>query len=314
MIRTCLIAVALFAAIAAGLTWSASTGQGAAQSTGTAGPIVIEFSTATPTEDAAPTSDDEATNTPVVFEIATAATTVDTDVTATAAAAGEDDDADDDEAVSFDAADWTGGFYQSDPDLQAFYGRPWLAVYGSESEYPSATLAFTLDDEPDEAITLTVLGLDDELDGLNPITIEINGRLVYEGDDVFPNWNTETGNPEVWSQVGFRIAPGLLQEGDNSITIANLTPADTFGGPPYLLLGAGRFSGGDVEITVGDDDDADEDDAGESAAPGNGNGNPGNDGDNGNDDNNGNDDSPRNGNGNGNGNDDQDEDDDEDDG
>ena len=316
MVKTILVVCALLATAAAGLTLTTTTGRGAAQATSTAGPIVIEFSTATTAAGEDPATV-ESTNTPVVFEIATAATAGDADTTATAAATegvGDDDDEGDgdDDGVPVAASDWTGGFYQADPELQAYYGRPWVAVYGAQSEYPAATLAFSLDDQPDEPITLTVLGLDDELEGLNPIAIEVNGRRVYEGDNLFVNWNAVTGDPSVWSQVGFRIAPELLEDGDNTITLINLTPSSTFGGPPYFLLGDARFSGGDVEISVGTttgDDDQD-DDALATSEPGNGN--RGNGGDNGNDDNSGNDDSP--GNGNGNGNDDDEEEDEDSDG
>jgi len=185
--------------------------------------------------------------------------------------------------------------------------RSTTAVRGSPSTAapattPSATLRFTLDDEPDEAITLTILGLDDELDGLNPIAIDVNDERVYEGDNVFVNWNAVTGDPSVWSQTAFRIQPSLLEDGENTFTITNLDPSDSFNGPPYFLLGGGSIEG-DVTVTFdddGDDDPTAEDDEGNGNGDVNGNGNAGD----------GNDGNGNAGNGNGNGNNDDDDDDD----
>ncbi len=308
MLKICVVALAVFAALGAILTLGSTTGQGAAQATGTSGPIVIEFSTATIAAGDDSADSTEATNTPIVFEIATVDPTEAADAEATTAptpATDDDEDDGNDDEAEVAASDWEGGFYQADPALQDYYGRPWVAVYGAQSDYPSASLVFTLDGSPEAPVTLTVLGLDDEIEGLNPLAIEVNGRRVYEGDDPFVNWNAVTGDPSVWSQVGFRMAPDLLEEGENTVTFINLSESDTFGGPPYFLLGDGRLSGEGVQITVGDDEQ--DDDLATSVPDDGNNGDPGNGGDNGNDDNNGNDDSPGNGNGNGNGNDDEDD-------
>jgi hypothetical protein len=47
-------------------------------------------------------------------------------------------------AATFTAADWGGAFYRGDAQ---FYGRPWSAIYGAASEYPSARIRFRLDAE-----------------------------------------------------------------------------------------------------------------------------------------------------------------------
>ncbi|HEV2107601.1 MAG TPA: hypothetical protein VGR16_05010, partial [Thermomicrobiales bacterium] len=206
--------------------------RGAAQATDTPEPIVIEFATSTPT---AAGKDDAAapTNTPRVFQIATlppspepAPTEQVGQLPPTPTATGEEN------TLAFEAEDWVGGFYQADPDLQAFYGRPWVAVYGAQSDYPQGTLAFRLDDEPEEAVTVTILGLDDELEALNQIAVEINGRRVYEDEAFFANWNAVSGDPSVWTEVRLTIDPSLLQEGVNTLTFLNLEPVASFNGPP----------------------------------------------------------------------------------
>ena len=231
--------------------------QGASQATNTPEPIVIEFATSTPTEAATATaskdSPAEPTSTPRVFQIATLSPTESAapteqvaqepptpTVTAEASA----------EVVEFDASDWVGGFYQSDPELQEYYGRPWVAVYGAQSDYPQATLAFELGAVPQAPVAVTVLGLDDELAALNPIAVEINDRRVYEGEDFFANWNAVSGDPSVWSEIRLTIDPSLLDEGVNTLTLLNLDPAPSFNGPPYFLLGAGSIATMDVEVEL----------------------------------------------------------------
>lgn len=221
--------------------------RGAAQATNTPEPIVIEFATSTPTVAAAQETPAEPTSTPRVFQIATLPPTEaveQTAPTATATTAPEGD------SVAFEAADWIGGFYQSDPGLQDYYGRPWVAVYGSQSDYPQATLAFELDAAPEAPVQITLLGLDDELEALNPIAVEINDRRVYEDEDIFPNWNAVSGDPNVWSEVRLTIDPSLLEEGVNTLTLLNLTPSASFNGPPYFLVGGGRISTGDVGVAL----------------------------------------------------------------
>jgi hypothetical protein len=228
------------------------TTRGAAQATNTPEPIVIEFATSTPTVEG---KDDTAlpTSTPRVFLIATLPPTEEVAQTAPTATA-EPEESDEDTVVSFEASDWIGGFYQSDPDLQAYYGRPWVAVYGAESDYPQATLAFELDGEPNQPIQVTILGLDDELEALNRMAVEINDRRVYEDEAIFGNWNAVSGDPSVWTEVRLTIDPSLLRDGVNTLTFLNLEPVASFNGPPYFLLGAGTIDAADVEVALASPD------------------------------------------------------------
>jgi hypothetical protein len=144
--------------------------------------------------------------------------------------------------LTFAADDWEGGYYRGDAE---WYGRPWTAVYGALSDFPSATLAFALDAAPDADLVLTVEGLDDELALLNPIAIEVNGERVYEGESPFPNWDANTGNrgaDAAWTAVEITIPAELFHEGENEIAFLNLSDSGNFGLPPYVLLSEATLS------------------------------------------------------------------------
>lgn len=122
------------------------------------------------------------------------------------------------------------------------YGRPWVAVYGAFSDYPRASLQFTLGARPRGEATLTIVGLDDELAAQNQFALEINGDVVYMGTSPFPNWDgIGDGRDAAWTPIAFRIPSGLLRAGENEIAVANLTPAAEFNAPPYILLSEARL-------------------------------------------------------------------------
>ena len=136
--------------------------------------------------------------------------------------------------LQFTAEDWVGGYYRGDSQA---YGRPWTAVYGALSDYPRATLGFTLDATPGRAATISITGLDDEWETLNPIALEVNGEAVYSGPSPFVNWDgIGNGANAAWTTVPFTIPSGVLRAGPNEITFANLTPVASFNSPPYVLL------------------------------------------------------------------------------
>ncbi len=136
--------------------------------------------------------------------------------------------------AAFTAADWGGAFYRGDDQ---FYGQPWAAIYGSASQNPRATIRFRLDTEPSGPATLTLTGLDDELDALNPIVIEVNEQQVFSGPSPFLNWDgIGNGENAAWTEVEVTIPAQLLRRGRNEIAVANLSPSGNFSAPPYVLL------------------------------------------------------------------------------
>ena len=166
----------------------------------------------------------------------------------------DDDDGEVAEEVAFGAGDWIGGFLRDD---SAFYGRPWTALYGAESDFFAATLYFTLSDDPEEPILLTFDGLDDEESGNNPIAVEINGQRIFEGESWFESWDgVGDGADAAWTTVRFSIPPELLMAGTNTVTFYNNSDAANFSSPPYILLAEGTIASSESGI-FGDPGDID---------------------------------------------------------
>ena len=156
--------------------------------------------------------------------------------------------------LQFTAEDWIGGYYRGDSQS---YGRPWTAVYGALSDYPRATLGFTLDATPGRAATISIAGLDDEWQTLNPVALEVNGQSVFSGPSPFVNWDgVGNGANAAWTTVSFTIPSGLLRAGPNEIAFANLSPAASFNAPPYVLLAdatleiSGRATGDPTTVPI----------------------------------------------------------------
>jgi hypothetical protein len=136
--------------------------------------------------------------------------------------------------LDFTAADWVGGYYQGNG---RFYGRAWVAIYGAQSAYPRAALAFTLDAAPSGAASIDITGLYDVWAAQNEIALEVNGLRVFRGASPFRNWDgVGNGANAAWSSASFTIPAGALRAGANEIAVANLTPGANFGAPPYVLL------------------------------------------------------------------------------
>lgn len=159
-----------------------------------------------------------------------------------APAATEPPIADADETLGFAAGDWRGAYADIDP---AVYGRDCVAVYGAGSGYGEATLTFTLDEAPDPArpSALILTGLDDELAGENQIRVSVNGQTIYEGGSEFSQWEPAAAEVE-WQNFYLLIEAGILQAGENVVTVANLADSANVGTPPYVLLA-------EAEVRVG---------------------------------------------------------------
>jgi tRNA A-37 threonylcarbamoyl transferase component Bud32 len=136
-------------------------------------------------------------------------------------------------SLSFSGTDWKSGFTRSDSN---FLGRPWTAVYGSQSGYGQAVLIFSLDAAPAGEADLSITGVDDEGGGDSPISIAVNGVEVFSGPSPFPSWEGVDTSIGPWTAVSFTLPAGLIREGENQITVTNLSPSATINSPPYVLL------------------------------------------------------------------------------
>jgi hypothetical protein len=144
----------------------------------------------------------------------------------------------------FTADDWVGGYYRGDLE---WYGRAWVSVYGAQSDYPRAALAFTLDRAPAGIVEVALNGLDDELVDKATIAISVNDRQVYADLSPFANWDgLGRGENAAWTRVAISVSADLFGVGSNELAVANLVPAANFSAPPYVLL-----SDASMEFTFG---------------------------------------------------------------
>jgi len=133
----------------------------------------------------------------------------------------------------FAASDWQGGFTGD----QSWYGRPWIALYGAQSQDPQASISFTLASAPSGRTKILIDGLDDEWPGNVSVAISVNGVSIFAGASPWETWNGEGhGEHANWTTASLSIPAGTLRVGDNQIVVANTEPADNFGTGPYVLL------------------------------------------------------------------------------
>ena len=123
--------------------------------------------------------------------------------------------------VTLAASEWTGGYYQGNG---VWYGRPWAALYGSQTQYSTASITIQLGSTPTGAVTLTLTGLNDESGTKNPIQITINGTSIYNGTSWFASWDGQgQGQNAPWTTVAITIPTSYFSLGANSIVVSNLS-------------------------------------------------------------------------------------------
>lgn len=150
--------------------------------------------------------------------------------------------------VTLAANEWTGGYYQGNG---AWYGRPWTALYGSQTQYGTATITVRLGSTPTGAVTLTLIGLNDESGNKNPIQITLNGTTIFNGTSWFASWDGQgQGENAPWTTVYITIPSSYFTVGANSIAVSNLSNSSNFSQPPYVLLGAAQLNLPGASATV----------------------------------------------------------------
>ncbi len=142
--------------------------------------------------------------------------------------------------VTLAASEWTGGYYQGNG---VWYGRPWSALYGTQTQYSTASITIQLGSTPTGPVTLTLTGLNDESGNKNPIQITVNGTSIFNGTSWFASWDGQgQGQNAPWTSVAITIPASYFALGANSIVVSNLTNSSNFSMPPYLLLGAAQIN------------------------------------------------------------------------
>ncbi|HET9660465.1 MAG TPA: hypothetical protein VFP05_09035 [Thermomicrobiales bacterium] len=142
--------------------------------------------------------------------------------------------------VTLAASEWTGGYYQGNG---AWYGRPWTALYGSQTQYSTASITVQLGSTPTAPVTLTLVGLNDESGNKNPIQITVNGTTIFNGTSWFASWDGQgQGQNAPWTSVAITIPTSFFSVGANSVVVSNLSNSSNFSMPPYVLLGAAQLN------------------------------------------------------------------------
>ena len=150
--------------------------------------------------------------------------------------------------VTLAASEWTGGYYQGN---SVWYGRPWAALYGSQTQYGTATITVQLGSTPTGPVTLTLIGLNDESGNKNPIQITVNGTTIFNGTSWFASWDGQgQGENAPWTTVYITIPASYFVVGANSIAVSNLSNSANFSQPPYVLLGAAQLNLPGASATV----------------------------------------------------------------
>jgi hypothetical protein len=206
--------------------------------------VPTETNTPSPTVTAAPTETQtpRPTRTPKPTRTPRPPTEEPAEEAPTIAPAGANERADDEPAaaedvaqprtLSFGPGDWQGGYFRAD---SGFLGRPWVAVYGAQSGRGRIALSFELDVAPSGEATLTITGINDEWASPNPMVVEVNGVVIYDGPCPFPSWDgAGNGQNAVWGTVSWTVPAGTLREGGNEIAISNLTQSSAWNSPPYI--------------------------------------------------------------------------------
>ncbi len=77
---------------------------------------------------------------------------------------------------------------------------------------------FNLDKDIAENTMLSLTGLDDDSKGVGCFAVEINGRRIFDGPNVFPEHN--------WGHMGIPVPAGVFKAGINVIKFINTTPEE----------------------------------------------------------------------------------------
>ncbi len=125
------------------------------------------------------------------------------------------------------------------------YGLPEIALYGEGSGYSQGTVNFKLDGKPDRNVYLILTGLDDERAEHCQFQISLNGVVVYDRANSFPNVpnndNGEGGTPRFWGQLAIPLTPDTFVPGTNTLVLRNKTPWAGYLGIPYILINSLEF-------------------------------------------------------------------------
>jgi hypothetical protein len=126
------------------------------------------------------------------------------------------------------------GYYERNG---ACYTKQSMLLYGQGSGVDLASAAFAADTDGG-SITITITGLDDEIDPREPVRVTLNGRTIWEGVLPFANAPQpgDCHGKADWRTVALRLDDAALLQSENELQVQNIAGNGAVGGPPWVLL------------------------------------------------------------------------------
>lgn len=116
-------------------------------------------------------------------------------------------------------------------------------IYAASTGAPSVmTATFTLPTVPDGPQFLHVWARLDDTNTPCPVSIELNGSVLFTGPRAF--------SYQQWEWRRFPLPPGLLQA-TNTLVVRNLSPDGPLGMPPWFMLRQCMVGPEDADVTAG---------------------------------------------------------------
>jgi len=135
-----------------------------------------------------------------------------------------------DQQATINGNDFTGAF---DPVKQTGQQSNLPAnsafLFGGGSQFHTGTATFSAKQTQNRLLFIELKAMDDPNSGKVPLRIVLNGTVIWEGPSPFPDG---TAGDQAWLVTDH----ALLKPGNNTLTIANLSPTGQTGSAPWELI------------------------------------------------------------------------------
>jgi hypothetical protein len=105
--------------------------------------------------------------------------------------------------------------------------------------------SFNIDGRPGGTGILTIRGQDSEDRGKTPIVISLNDTVVYAGENPLPDSTRGPNSAGGWGTFSWRLDPGILREGANTLTISHTGAGCGMNCPGFFMLDYAIISWGE---------------------------------------------------------------------
>jgi serine/threonine-protein kinase len=137
-------------------------------------------------------------------------------------------------SVRVDDNGFAGGYTNAN---RLYHGVTAVWIYGRGTRYHTMSTRFNIPGRPRGAATLTIRGLDSEDAAKTPILITVNDTQIYSGGNPLPDdFASGPSGPGNWGTYSWRMDPGTLKGGANTLTISNLSSSACMNCPAFFML------------------------------------------------------------------------------